>query len=115
MVSVVPGHMHTSPMVAIVVTAMLLSHPGVDAGRDGMHTCMLVDPASCHMFVSKIKPCKSNACESYSYSCERLIKTVVIYPVVEFPKSDMDVVILPVIRVASRRVYAASEACGSFT
>ena len=39
----------------------------------------LVDPASSHMLVSKIKPCMSKYKRFIPWNCEWLIKTVIIY------------------------------------
>ena len=43
-------------------------------------TTNLVDSASSHMLVSRIKPCKSES-KRYAWVCERLIKTETIYTV----------------------------------
>ena len=42
------------------------------------HRSYLVDPASSHMLVSKIKPCKSKYMLN-SWDCRWLIKTVIVY------------------------------------
>ena len=44
------------------------------------YTTNLVDSASSHMLVSRIKPCKSES-KRYAWVCERLIKTETIYTV----------------------------------
>jgi len=43
-------------------------------------TTNLVDSASSHLLVSRIKPCKSES-KRYAWVCERLIKTETIYTV----------------------------------
>ena len=55
----------------------------------------LVDPASSHMLVSKIKPCKSKY-KFVKRNCEWLIKTVIIY--VKIFATRISVVILELIR-----------------
>ena len=47
------------------------------SGRDVFIRLNLVDPASSHMLVSKIKPCMSQ--NKFRRICEWLIKTVIIY------------------------------------
>ena len=42
----------------------------------------LVDPASSHMLVSKIKPCMSKYKQSIQWNCEWLIKSVIVYLIV---------------------------------
>ena len=39
----------------------------------------LVDPASSHMLVLKIKPCMSKCFDCLTLDCRRLIKTVMVY------------------------------------
>ena len=43
----------------------------------------LVDPASSHMLVSKTKPCMSKYSD-IQRNCEWLIKTVIVYMIIEF-------------------------------
>ena len=42
----------------------------------------LVDPASSHMLVSKIKPCMSKYKQFIQWNCEWLIKSVIVYLIV---------------------------------
>ena len=44
----------------------------------------LVDPASSHMLVSKIKPCMSKYKRIVRRNCEWLIKTVIVYLIIKF-------------------------------
>ena len=44
----------------------------------------LVDPASSHMLVSKTKPCKSKYKQFIRRNCRWLIKTVIVYLMVNF-------------------------------
>jgi hypothetical protein len=46
--------------------------------------CYLVDPASSHMLVSKIKPCMSKYKQSIQRNCEWLIKSVIVYLMVPY-------------------------------
>ena len=45
-------------------------------------TRYLVDPASNHMLVLKIKPCMSKYKQFIQRNCERLIKSVIVYLIV---------------------------------
>jgi hypothetical protein len=44
----------------------------------------LVDPASSHMLVSKIKPCMSKYKQIVRRNCEWLIKSVIVYLMVPY-------------------------------
>ena len=44
----------------------------------------LVDPASSHTLVLKIKPCMSKCGDLHSLDCGRLIRTVIVYLMVPF-------------------------------
>jgi hypothetical protein len=44
----------------------------------------LVDPASSHMLVSKIKPCMSKYKQFIRRNCEWLIKSVIVYLMVPY-------------------------------
>ena len=44
----------------------------------------LVDPASSHMLVSKIKPCMSKYKHFILWNCEWLIKSVIVYLIVPY-------------------------------
>ncbi len=47
----------------------------------GKPTTNLVDPASCHMLVSRTKPCKCQSTRDLSREvCVRLIKRFIVYP-----------------------------------
>ena len=65
------------------LTATLM-RPGTLSEISRLKICRsyLVDPASSHMLVSKIKPCKCKLERLVSRSCEWLIKSVVIYLIV---------------------------------
>ncbi len=60
----------------------------------------LVDPASSHMLVSKIKPCMSKYKHFIQRNCERLIKSVIMYSAVAFT-TRIPVVILELIRACA--------------
>jgi hypothetical protein len=62
----------------------------------------LVDPASSHMLVSRIKPCKSKYEFHKWRNCERLIITVVTYTVVILKRIPLE--ILVVIRASQTRL-----------
>ena len=51
---------------------------------EGFEGCYLVDPASSHMLVSKIKPCMSKYKQSIQRNCEWLIKSVIVYLMVSY-------------------------------
>ena len=53
--------------------------PGI-AGQDGY----LVDSASSHMLVSKIKPCMSKYKQTILRNCEWLIKSVIVYLIIPY-------------------------------
>ena len=55
--------------------------PPPPRGRDGgcHQDRYLVDPASSHMLVSKIKPCMSKYKQFIQRNCEWLIKSVIVY------------------------------------
>jgi hypothetical protein len=44
----------------------------------------LVDPASSHMLVSKIKPCMSKYKQFILWNCEWLIKSVIVYLIIPY-------------------------------
>lgn len=44
----------------------------------------LVDPASSHMLVSKIKPCMSKYKQIILWNCEWLIKSVIVYLIISY-------------------------------
>ena len=46
--------------------------------------CYLVDPASNHMLVLKIKPCMSKYKQFIQRNCEWLIKSVIVYLIVPY-------------------------------
>ena len=58
-------------------------------------TSNLVDPASSHTLVSKIKPCMSKYKQSIQWNCEWLIISVIVYLIV--PTTWITVVILELI------------------
>lgn len=62
--------------------------------------CYLVDPARSHMLVSKIKPCMSKYKQVILRNCEWLIKSAIIYLMVEATR--ITVVILELIRAKGR-------------
>jgi hypothetical protein len=51
---------------------------------DVVNGSYLVDPASSHMLVSKIKPCMSKYKQFIPRNCEWLIKSVIVYLMVPF-------------------------------
>jgi hypothetical protein len=53
--------------------------------RSGRQDSYLVDSASSHMLVSKIKPCMSKYKQSILWNCEWLIKSVIVYLIVPLP------------------------------
>ena len=61
-----------------------------------LYDSYLVDPASSHMLVSKIKPCMSKYKRLIRRNCEWLIKSVIVYLMV--PTTRITVVILELIR-----------------
>ena len=61
----------------------------VACGPEGRNASLLqesylVDPASSHMLVSKIKPCMSKYKQFIQRNCEWLIKSVIVYLIVSF-------------------------------
>ena len=52
------------------------------------HTSYLVDPASSHMLVSKIKPCMSKFKRFKQRDCGRLIISVIVYLMVDCYKDN---------------------------
>ena len=61
----------------------------------------LVDPASSHMLVSKIKPCMSKYKQFIQWNCEWLIKSVIVYLI--FLTTWITVVILELIHARKPR------------
>ena len=56
-------------------------------GVEDIHTVNdrnLVDPASSHMLVSKIKPCMSKYKQFILWNCEWLIKSVIVYLIIPY-------------------------------
>ena len=55
---------------------------GRDTRSEDLYDSYLVDPASSHMLVSKIKPCMSKYKRLIRRNCEWLIKSVIVYLIV---------------------------------
>ena len=68
----------------------------VCSSHSSLHGSYLVDPASSHMLVSKIKPCMSKYKLLILWNCEWLIKSVIVYLMVQTTR--ITVVILELIR-----------------
>jgi hypothetical protein len=79
------------PRPSLVLTLTALSAPGGDESGRGFRPPSrplgryLVDSASSHMLVSKIKPCMSKYKHIILRNCEWLIKSVIVYLIVPLP------------------------------
>ena len=58
--------------------------PYLERLRYPVQDSYLVDSASSHMLVSKIKPCMSKYKQSIRWNCEWLIKSVIVYLIVPY-------------------------------
>jgi hypothetical protein len=86
------GHTQASPRSAFTVT------PSPTWGGHRLFG-NLVDSASSHMLVSRIKPCKPESKRSVSWVCERLIKPEMICTV------KVGALGFPAIRITSRNAW----------